>query len=207
MARHGESTWNVEGRYQGRRDPPLSILGLKQAEALAARVGAEDISAVFSSPLTRSLQTATNCVKAVGLDVIVDERLTEISHGAWEGRLKDDVARTDPAALEGWLRHPERMTAPGGETLTAVKDRLEEFWSDLSQRNPAGSVLAVTHDVIVRLALLSAQRRPLSDLHQVEIDNASLTTFELNSDGLSLLGFNEVEFLGGLRSRLAGQAR
>ncbi|HLW37236.1 MAG TPA: histidine phosphatase family protein [Candidatus Eremiobacteraceae bacterium] len=206
LVRHGETTWNLEGRYQGRKDPPLSHRGLLQAQALAQRLHAEPIAAVFSSPLKRAAQTAQVCADALGLEVTLDSRLLEISHGAWEGKLRSEIAQSQGEMLALWHEHPERVRFPGGEGLADVRDRVTGFWVDLAQKH-SGMCLIVTHDVIVRLAVLAAQDRPLADFQGVAIDNAALNRFAMNAGKFSLKTLNEAGFLGDLRSRLAEQAR
>lgn len=206
LVRHGETTWNLEGRYQGRKDPPLSQRGLLQARALAQHLHAEPIAAVCSSPLARAAETARVCADALGLEVTLDSRLLEISHGTWEGKLQSEVAQGQGELLALWRDHPERVRFPGGESLADVRDRVTGFWVELGQKQ-SSMVLIVTHDVIVRLAVLAAQDKPLADFHGVAVDNAAVNRFEMSAGKFTLETLNEAGFLGELRSRLAEQAR
>ena len=206
LVRHGESVWNLEGRFQGQKDSPLSPRGVAQAQALATRLRTEPIDAIFSSPLSRAAATARCCAEALKLQVALDERLLEISHGTWEGRLRADVAAQDGDLLQLWQAQPERVRFPQGETLADVDSRLNNFWRALAASHHR-AVLLLTHDVVVRLAVLAAQQRPLAEFHQVEIDNAALNRFTLHKGLLTLVRLNDADFLGELRSSLATQAR
>ncbi|MDQ6824720.1 MAG: histidine phosphatase family protein [Candidatus Eremiobacteraeota bacterium] len=206
LARHGETTWNLEGRYQGRKEAPLSARGNAQANAMARRLASEDVHSIVSSPLSRTTDTAKICADALGLHVAVDERLLEISHGTWEGRTRDEIAREDGALLRRWQQHPDTVTFPGGESLADVQKRLDDFIAE-AERRYAGVLLVVTHDVIVRLMVLAAQGRPRAGFNEVQVDNAALSRFELGNGRLTLTQLNEVDYLGDLRSPLATQAR
>ena len=208
LARHGESTWNVEGRYQGRRDAPLSPRGFAQAGALAAHLAglqpADRPKAIVSSPLARARDTATPAAEALGLDVAIDARLTEISHGEWEGLLKSQIGERWPAMYAAWRAAPDTVVFPGGESLDDVRARWRAFCGDASSM--PSPLLVVTHDVIVRVAVLDARREPLSAFNAVVARNASLTQLSLSGGALALGSLNEDTYLGDLRVDPAGQA-
>ena len=208
LARHGESTWNVEGRYQGRRDAPLSPRGVAQARALAAHLAglraADMPKAIVSSPLQRARDTAMPAAQALGLDVSIDERLIEISHGEWEGLLKSEIAERWPAMYAAWRTAPDTVVFPGGESLDEVRARWRAFCGHASSM-PA-PLLVVTHDVIVRVAVLDARREPLRAFNAVIARNASIAQFSLSSGALALESLNEDAYLGDLRVDPAGQA-
>jgi len=212
LVRHGESTWNAEGRYQGRMDPPLSTRGRAQAQTLAERVAREQSAAppenrvtlIVSSPLSRARDTAQACADAIELRLGTDERLTEISHGDWEGKLRGEVAIRWPDMLAQWRSNPHLVQFPHGEMLEEVELRLRSFLHGL--RDETGTVLAVTHDVIVRIAVLLASGKEPSSFNEVHIDNAALHEFALESGKLRLLRLNDTAHLGSLRSDTTGQA-
>ena len=212
LARHGESTWNAEGRYQGRLDAPLSPRGRAQAEALATRLLREQSSnppesrlvSIVSSPLPRALDTAQICGDALGLEVQVDGRLTEISHGEWEGKLRGEVAIKWPEMLAQWRSSPHLVQFPGGEMLEEVELRFLSFAHDL--RRAHGPTLAATHDVIVRIALLRALGKELSAFNEVHVDNAALNEFLVDGSKLEILRLNDTTHLGSLRSNSRTQA-
>src|SRR5262249_52425940 len=88
VVRHGQTDWNIEGRFQGQLDIPLNAAGRKQAEDLRHRLSGLDFDATFSSPLRRAVETAQ--IIAGSLPIRADERLTEIHHGYWQGKTKRD---------------------------------------------------------------------------------------------------------------------
>lgn len=211
LVRHGESTWNIEGRYQGRLDPPLSPRGREQAQTLSARLYREALAridknrltGIVSSPLLRARDTAQICAEALGLPVVIDERLTEISHGEWEGKLREEIATRWPEMLAAWRADPHTVQFPGGETLDDVRSRFESFLKDL--RGERG-VLAVTHDVIIRIAILLAQGKPLAAFNDIRVDNAALNEFSFEGSKLTVVRINDTTHLGSLRSDTLTQA-
>jgi len=203
--RHGETDWNVEGRYQGRQDPPLNERGWAQARALADYVRAHPVAAVVASPLQRAEQTASVCAAALGLQCSTDDALVEIAHGSWEGKLRADVARDDAERYRAWEERPHTVTFPGGENLADVERRLAAFLTHASAHGD--SLLAVTHDLMVRMAVLAAQGLPASALSSTIVENAAVNEFELEDGRLHLVRLNHTEHLEGLRSDLTRQAR
>ena len=133
LARHGETTWNLAGRYQGRLESALSGLGMQQGIALAQhffeRLSRGELvpSRVVSSPLLRCAATARFTAQTLGLGVETDERLIEIAHGTWEGRYRDELAANDPERYRAWREDPAHVAFEGGETLVEVLQRWRSF--------------------------------------------------------------------------------
>ena len=133
LVRHGQVSSNRDLRYVGSRDEPLTELGQKQAAALAELMAPLPIAEIRSSPLARAYDTATAIAAAVGIDVVVEQRLREQSYGAWEGLSRDEVrARStdDWDLLEAWEKDAQ-VAPPGGESLQAVEQRALDLVADL----------------------------------------------------------------------------
>jgi broad specificity phosphatase PhoE len=206
LIRHPESDWNRKGIYQGRRDTPLSPLGLAQAQLVAARLRREPIQGVISSPLRRALVLARAIARSHHLTPDQDHRLIELSHGIWEGMPRAEVERRFPEMSEAWRERPHEVTFPGGESLLDVHRRSMPLISDLLARPGDETWVVVTHDVIARLAVAAAQGRPIKGFGSVSLENAAITTLQ----GPGLLGsvqhLNDVRHLGPRRVALEGQA-
>jgi broad specificity phosphatase PhoE len=210
VARHGETTWNVAGRYQGRMESALSALGVRQGFALAEHFAqrlarGEPVPArIVSSPLLRCAATARFVGERLGVHVETDEQLIEIAHGTWEGRYRDEIAASDPERFRTWREHPEHVGFDGGETLEAVLTRWREFAATLVDAR--GDILVVTHDAVVRCALLEAMERPLDDFWRVHVENAAFAV--LHGEGKRLVLDVECSFehLADVRAEIAGQA-
>ncbi len=156
LARHGETPWNAEGRYQGQEDIPLSPVGEAQARALGQRLRDADITRAVASPLARARLTAELALDGRAGMLETDPGLMEIGHGDWEGLLASEIHARDPERLQAWREAPETVQMPGegGESLQQVFDRA---WPAL-QRAGEGlgtddTLLVVAHDAVNRVIL------------------------------------------------------
>ncbi len=183
MARHGETDWNREGRYQGRLESALTELGERQAAALASALSREAIVRVIASPLARCVETARPLARVLGVDVETDPLLLEIAHGTWEGCLRADLERDDPERMRAWRETPDRVRFEGGESLADVLARWRRFAASVLD---GGSVTVVTHDVLVRLAILEGSGRALRDLWAPRVQNGGYAQFTASAAGWSL---------------------
>ena len=169
LARHGETPWNAEGRYQGRRDIELSPVGEAQALALGERLREVPISRAVASPLSRARRTAELALgsERASLLLELDDGFAEIGHGDWEGLLAGEIRERDPSRLQAWRESPESVVMPGegGESLRIVLDRA---WPALVRAcdglAPDDTLLVVAHDAVNRVLLCKVLGLPLSRL-------------------------------------------
>jgi broad specificity phosphatase PhoE len=203
VARHGESEANREGRYQGRQDSPLSALGHQQAAALASTLSASGVACVISSPLRRCVETALPVAARLGVPLECDDRAIEIAHGTWEGRLRAEVEREDAARMHAWRTVPQHVRFDGGESLADVDARWRSF---VASRLTDADAIVVTHDILVRLAILAATNRPLAQLWEPKAENAAYAIFEINEGRWRLVSECCTTHLTSLRSDMSRQA-
>jgi len=156
---------------------------MRQAEALAQALAGARVARVVSSPLLRCRQTAVAVARRAGASVEIDSRLLEIAHGTWEGRLREEIEREDAARMLAWRKAPDSVEFEGGESLAAVDARWREFAATVDGRD----AVVVTHDVVVRLAILSATFRPLADLWKPRVRNGGYAEFEVSAGTWHLL--------------------
>ncbi len=174
LVRHAATDWTAEGRYQGRLDPPLSAAGRQEAAALADTLAVRPIGVVISSPLGRALATARTIATATGAMLRVDDRLVEIAYGGWEGLTQVEVKARFPDELRRWKRTPATARPPEGETLAEARARLEAVVAELpALADGAGEIAVVTHDLLIRLALLMANGEGLERVRSIAVAPAS----------------------------------
>lgn len=166
LARHGETKWNAEGRYQGQVDVPLSETGEAQARLLGERLRDVRIDRAVASPLARALRTAELALGAARESMLkLDAGFAEIAHGTWEGLLASEIGAMDAGRLRAWREAPETVQMPQGESLQQVLDRawpaLERATIDLG---PEDTLLVVAHDAVNRVLLCRILGLPLSRL-------------------------------------------
>ena len=142
LVRHGQSTWNASGRWQGHADAPLSDLGRFQASAAVTSV--PPIDALWSSDLERARATAEILSRALDLPVRVDARFRERDAGAWTGL-------TRPEIDAGWPNHLAEHKRPAGfEHDEEVIARVVDGLADVHRAHPDGRVLVVAHGGVLR---------------------------------------------------------
>ncbi len=196
FARHGRTAWNLAGRYQGRSDPPISPEGETDAQAIAESLSGERLTAIVASPSQRAMMTAQIIGERLGVSRMqVDGRLLELAYGDWEGLTQAEVKARWPEQLRLWKRTPEAMRFPGGETLAEARARLLAFVRGSAVLGgTAGSVLAVGHGGMIRLAILEATGAPLAGFRGVDMDHGSIQSFRLRRDGAAgFLSLSEVD--------------
>lgn len=166
LARHGETPWNAEGRYQGQIDIPLSPVGEGQATALGQRLKDVRIDRAVASPLSRAQRTAQLALGESRADMLLtDPELQEIAHGEWEGLLASEIQEKDPARLLAWREEPDTVLMPGGESLRQVLDR---SWRGLARAADGlgddDTLLIVAHDAVNRVLLCRILGLPIARL-------------------------------------------
>ena len=160
LARHGQTPYNEEGRFQGWSDVPLTALGIEQAEELAGRVAGIGPGLLVSSSLERALQTARIVGEKTGLEPLVEPRLAETDTGDWTHRSFDEVIAEDPEGFRSFLELDERWEFPGGESFVTQAARIEEAFGELTRRQSDFPIVVVCHRNVIRLALRARGREP-----------------------------------------------
>lgn len=176
VIRHPQTTWNVISRYQGRLEPGLSREGEAQARLLARAFAGQAVGAVVSSPLCRALTVGRDISVATDAPLIVDQRLTEIGLGEWEGLTIDEIRARYPELLRRWHDTPSAARIPGGELLEDVDARASSALADIFRLYVGCNVVVVTHSVVVRVLAARAIGLELNAVHRLPASNAGITT-------------------------------
>jgi len=194
LARHGETAWNAEGRYQGQEDIPLSPVGEAQARALGARLRGVRIDRAVASPLCRAFRTAQLALGEARAPMLSgDDGFREIAHGEWEGLLTHEIRARDPERLQAWRDAPHEVLMPQGESLQHVFDRA---WPALA-RASAGlgaddTLLVVAHDAVNRVLLCRVLGLPLANLWRFRQAPTTLNLLEgADVDHLDVVRLND----------------
>lgn len=141
LARHGETDWNRDHRWQGHTGPPLNQNGRRQARELAAQIS--NVDAVYSSDTERAYETAAILAESHGLDVQVDDRLREVNFGLWEGLTRAQINERFADGFSRWLSG-ESSTPDGGESDEVMAKRVLAALEDIAKRHPDARVVVVT---------------------------------------------------------------
>ena len=154
LARHGETDWNREGRFQGHADPPLNDTGRAQAAALATELAGAELAAVYSSPLRRAIETAQVVAAQHELEPRALDALREVDVGSWQGLTRAEIETRFPDGFARWLDYEQGWT--DGETYEEMGRRVVAALLELAAAHAREQILAVTHGGPIRAAFAFA---------------------------------------------------
>jgi broad specificity phosphatase PhoE len=178
VVRHAQTTSNVNGRYMGWLDEDLNDEGVMQATRLSRRLSRRPIAAVFSSPLKRASRTAELLAHPHRVPVQQLHDLGEIRIGAWEGMFAREIEAKFPELWRTWRTDPSTVQMPAGESLSQVSQRAIVALKDMLRENQGRQVLAVTHDVVVRILVSYCLNVSTAIYRRLEAANSSLTVIQ-----------------------------
>ena len=204
LTRHGQTTSNVEGRIQGHAHSDLTPLGIRQAERLASRVRDERIDAVYASDLQRTMDTAAIVLGDRQLPVRPDPAWREISFGAWEGLLSEEVPLRYPEEYARREADKARIAPPGGESLAQVQERVAAAVTRLRAEHAGETVLVVTHGGVLRLLACWLLGLPLNGYWPLAAGNCGLSRVTWKKDKPVIETWNEVDYERGLAADHVG---
>ncbi|MCD6454010.1 MAG: histidine phosphatase family protein [Candidatus Aminicenantes bacterium] len=199
LIRHGETRGNKEGYFRGRSDFPLNENGIVQAKSLAVALKNSGIQKIFSSPLSRSLETARILSEETDAEVIVEEGFNNINLGPWEGRKKDEIKKEYPREFEMWITRPEELRIEGAETILEVMERsvktLEKLRKELPQQG-IETIAIVTHRAVLKPLIAGILEIKIPFFWKIHVDTASYSILEYNSKrGYTLKVLNQTSHL------------
>jgi len=154
LARHGETDWNNQRRWQGHADRPLNDVGREQARELAETLAGRTIDVVYSSDLIRAHETARIVAARLGLPVEVDVGLREVDVGDWSGRAHDEVKNLDPEGFRLWQGGGKGWS--GGESYEEMGTRVVGTVLRLAESHPGKTILIVSHGGSIRACRAAA---------------------------------------------------
>ena len=197
--RHGQTTWNLEHRFQGQTDVPLDSVGVRQAAASARLLVDVQPQVIVSSDLSRARDTAQALADRCGLEVATDPRLRETDGGSWEGMRREDLLETDPQAYRDWLAGEFIRPGGTGEDRHVVGQRMMAAIQDaLVKTDPGRTAVVVTHGGASRAVLAPLLNRAFEDIRffgvmrnaawsvflESDIPNTPWTVLEFNARSL-----------------------
>ena len=192
LVRHGESTYNRDGLGLGREDPPLTDLGLRQTAAAVERLAGERVDRILTSPLGRAAAIARGLAERTGAPLEVREGLVEMDVGETEGLPFREMRERFPDFLDAWRSpDPSEVLMPGGESLAQVAARLEPLAVELHTLPDDETVVAVSHNFVLRLLICRLLGLDIAAFRAFSLDLASISTLSLRSGRASLRSLND----------------
>ena len=184
LARHGETDWNREGRFQGHADPPLNDTGRKQAAQLAVELEDVELASVYSSPLRRAYETAELVAAPHGLTPVALAVLREVDVGSWQGLRREELEERHPEGFARWLDYEQGWE--DGETYDEMSRRVVPALLELAAEHEGEQILAVTHGGPIRAAFAFAIGSSHAEARRLgpAIGNAFVARFAVESGAL-----------------------
>ena len=195
LVRHGETEWNKLGKFQGHEDIGLNTRGVSQAMETARAVVEWPHSAIYSSPLRRTMEVAEEIGRLSGMPVVQVPGLMELGLGDLEGVSGEEMRNGWPEVFAAWRDDPATVTMPNGESLVQLEERT---WSSLVgleqthlQDQPEDEALIiVSHNFAIRTIIGKILGIPLSNFHRLSLSLSSICTVESDQRGRRLISYN-----------------
>lgn len=183
LIRHGEVAWNKENAYVGVTDLPLNDTGRGQAEMLAGYLQKKNLSAIYSSNLSRAQETAGMISARTGLSVQVVPELHEVNYGDWEGVNEKEIATRWAKEFREWRDEPMSVRIPGGEPFSEMRDRAYEAFRSIAGAHPDENIAVVAHKTVNRVILCCVMGVDPNKYRRIGQGNACVNVIESRKDG------------------------
>ncbi len=190
LVRHGQTSWNLEGRTQGSKNSDLTRLGIEQAKKLGEYFKNIELDRIYSSPLERAYSTARIIAGIKNLNCKLDSRLVEMNFGEWEGLTRTKIKEIYPDDFRAWIEKPHLANIPSGESIEAAQKRIVEFVNDEIIQSDESTTLVVSHGTLIRLFLLAALSMDLEHYYRLKSHNGSFNLIEFRDYGPVLVKYN-----------------
>jgi broad specificity phosphatase PhoE len=178
---------NAQVRFRGRLDIPLNEVGRAEAQQAARALVGSGLVAVYTSPLGRAREVAEAIAVRNGVGAVREQPdLVNLDYGAWEGLTKEESAAVDPVAWAAYTRDPEAAVCPEGEAVSAAADRVVAALRAIARSHPGQSVAAVSHGVMLRLAVLRVAGASNADW-QFAMPTGKAIVFDVEGEEITLV--------------------
>lgn len=197
LVRHGHVEGIQPERFRGRTDVALTPEGRRQAKATADCIASRCGSVViYTSPLQRCVQTASEIAGACGTELAVQEDLNDLNYGSWQWQLHTDVRAKWPGLFDRWLTAPHLVRFPEGESLQDLLVRTANVVRMALKRHPIETVVLVSHDSVIRAILLQLLDQPVSAYWRLSPAPCSISEVDMLGHGARIISINETHHLG-----------
>ena len=200
LIRHGETEWNLSGRWQGHADSPLSTRGIEQAEALGQRMLKETLDCFYSSDLERARHTSRLVGGPSEWNPEFMESLRERDLGVLEGLTTEEMKVKYPQEYKSFRNDGPEYQVPGGESFKQFYDRCSGALEEVASRNPGKKIGVVTHGGFLGAIFRYVLNIPLDAERNFVLLNCSLNRLKKTESGWNLVSWGDVAHLEGLDS-------
>ncbi len=180
LIRHGETDWNKDHVFRGKKDMRLNATGILQADAVGDALADRVFEAVYSSPLKRAMVTATRVAKPHEMQVREAPELSDINFGLWEGLTQKDVQERWPAIHKRWVGNPSWVKFPGGEGVRRAWKRVNSGLREILFLHGTGTIVIVSHRVPIKMMTAYLMGKKRKHIHEIKHDPGAMSIFEVD---------------------------
>ncbi len=203
LVRHGYSVSNDLKYFTGNMDIALTELGRRQAEKCAEFLKDFPIDFIYSSDLSRAMDTAKPISDLLRLPIHPDASLREINAGAWEGIPFSELERRFPDSYRIWKEDIGHAVCDEGESIQAFSERIKKGFTDIALRHMGKTVLITTHATPIRVLCTLASGLPVSGMAEIPwVKNASVSIFVYENDAFRIVRKDLTDHLGDMKTAL-----
>ncbi|RTZ94423.1 MAG: histidine phosphatase family protein [Deltaproteobacteria bacterium] len=181
IIRHGQTAWNKEEVFRGTKDIPLNEVGQEEAAALGAYLKDVAFDTLYTSPLSRAVETAQAVGDVAGLAPITEPDLIDLNFGTWQGVSHEKVKKEFPDLYKTWVTTPAQAHFPEGESLNDVLNRVTSLITRLLKKHPEGTVAVFSHRVVCKVLICHLLGLGLDHFWQIEQSTACLNRFRYSA--------------------------
>ena len=200
LIRHGETEWNLSGRWQGHADSALSPRGIAQAESLSTRMAKEIVDHVYASDLERAQHTSRLVGSEANWSFTLMPELRERDLGVLEGLTTDEMLVKHPDVYRSFREDGPDYQPPGGESFEQFCDRCSSAIEELARLHPGKKIVAVTHGGVLGAIFRYVLRIHLDAGRNYVLLNCSLNRIQKDGDRWNLVSWGDVAHLEGMAS-------
>lgn len=191
LVRHGETQWNKLGKFLGQLDIGLNSRGLAQALETAREVSDWRPTAIYSSPLQRTMQVAQAISSLVELPTVAVDGVKELDLGEVEGVTGEEMLSSWPKVYAAWREDPSSVVMPNGESIAQLQKRAWLAIVELMEKHSEDDTLVVvSHNFAIRTIVAKLLGMPLSNFHRMVLSLASICVIESDQRGQRLVSYN-----------------
>lgn len=199
LVRHGQTVWNLAGKFQGQTDVALTEDGQKQARLLAEHFPLDRVDEIYCSDLKRAHDTAKAIGDKFGVEVVPCEELREINFGEWESLTYKEISAKWPETMGDFWKNPAKLTIPSGESFTQVQERAMKKINEIIEANVKKGgerfVVLVAHGGINRSILTAFLGMPINNVWRISQYNTAVNSIRIDDGMINVEYVNNTEHL------------
>jgi len=190
LVRHGQTEWNLQNRFQGHKNSPLTTKGIEQALQVKKSLSQYEIHKAYVSPLKRAKDTINIILNGRGIKIIQKNNLKEINLGPWEGKTRKEMKKSHPYEYNQFWNNQDKFFLSGAETYQQLQNRVVMELNNIFQKEQNKTILVVSHWIAIKAATAYYASIPISKLSSLtDIGNGKFSTLVSENGNVTIDSF------------------